>query len=99
MLNGILDAKYADADAILLLENIKVADYHNENRHIGFDVSTAIAILRVNACIHTLYTRWCRILTKCTIFLLFFFYINFIAVGKLSCIMYCNTNSKSRQLQ
>lgn len=43
----ISDALCADADAVLLLENIKYQNYINEDRHIGFDTETTMAILKV----------------------------------------------------
>lgn len=43
----ITDAKVADADAVLLLENTKLLNYINENRQIGFDSEATLAILKV----------------------------------------------------
>lgn len=41
------EQREADSDAILLLANIKMENYVNEDRHIGFDVTTAMFILKV----------------------------------------------------
>ncbi|XP_055309442.1 uncharacterized protein LOC129573174 [Sitodiplosis mosellana] len=46
------DASCADADAVLLLENIKFQNYVNEDRHIGFDTETTMAILKTLAQFH-----------------------------------------------
>lgn len=42
-----IDAEFADADAVLLLENTKVLNYVNEDRRNGFDTETTVAILNV----------------------------------------------------
>lgn len=42
-----LDAISADADAVLILENIKLQHFVNEDRYIGFDTPTTLAILKV----------------------------------------------------
>lgn len=41
------EQKEADSDAILLLANIKMENYVNEDRRIGFDEITATFILKV----------------------------------------------------
>lgn len=41
------EQKEADSDAILLLANMKMEHYVNEDRHIGFDELTAMFILKV----------------------------------------------------
>lgn len=43
----ITDVVTADADAILLLENIIFLNYVNENRKIGLDTETTLAVLKV----------------------------------------------------
>lgn len=40
-------ATVADADAVLLLDNIKCMNYFNEDRTIGFDFKTTVAVLKV----------------------------------------------------
>lgn len=44
------DTKYADDDAILLLENIKLSNYDNEDKYIGFNTETTFSILKVRTC-------------------------------------------------
>lgn len=44
---GIAGATFADADAVLLLENLKFLNYRNETRQIGFDLETTLAVLKV----------------------------------------------------
>lgn len=39
---------YADADAVLLLENTKILNYVNVDRQIGFDSEVTRAILKVS---------------------------------------------------
>lgn len=39
-------------DALLILENVKMARYVNEDRRIGFDAETIVAILNVNILFH-----------------------------------------------
>lgn len=41
------DANLADADAILLLENVKIANYNNIDRFVGFDVDETLAVIKV----------------------------------------------------
>lgn len=41
------DAKRADTDAIIMLENIKVLNYDNGNRRVGFDNNEMREILKV----------------------------------------------------
>lgn len=45
--NNMLDASCADVDAVLLLENVKFHHYTNEDRHIGFNTETTLAVLNV----------------------------------------------------
>lgn len=46
-MNAFSEAECADADAALLLENIKYLNFVSEDRHDGFDVNTTLAILKV----------------------------------------------------
>lgn len=41
------EQREADSDAVLLLANIKMENYVNEDRQIGFDATTAMFILKV----------------------------------------------------
>lgn len=41
------EQREADSDAVLLLANIKMENYVNEDRHIGFDATIAMFILKV----------------------------------------------------
>lgn len=43
----LIDAKRADTDAIIMLENIKVLNYDNGNRRVGFDNNEMREILKV----------------------------------------------------
>lgn len=43
----ILDADIADADALLLLENIKVLNYVNGNRFVGFSTNETLEVMKV----------------------------------------------------
>lgn len=40
-------ATVADADAVLLLDNIKCMNYFNEDRSVGFDFKTTLEVLKV----------------------------------------------------
>lgn len=46
-LTHFIDAKQADADAVVLLENIKIMNYKNINGFIGFDTNETKAIIKV----------------------------------------------------
>lgn len=48
--NAILDAKSADADAIVLLENIKKLNYKNVDGSRGFTSDETFAIIKVICC-------------------------------------------------
>lgn len=50
-IDGISDAKSADADAVLLLENTKFQHYVNGDRHVGFNADETLAVLKVFFCI------------------------------------------------
>lgn len=52
----LLDAKCADADAVVLLENTKVLNYINGDRHVGFNVQETVAILKVESNMHSLFS-------------------------------------------
>lgn len=41
------DANLADADAILLLENIKISNYNNIDRLVGFNLEETLAVMKV----------------------------------------------------
>lgn len=43
----ISDAQSADADAVLLLDNIKLQNYANGDKFVGFDVEETMATLKV----------------------------------------------------
>lgn len=45
---NILESEVADADALLLLENIKVEHFENGNRLVGFNTDEAMAVMKVN---------------------------------------------------
>lgn len=47
LIHSITDAKIADADSVVLLENIKLQNYDNENRHDGFNTEVTLAVLKV----------------------------------------------------
>lgn len=42
-----IDAKQADGDALLVLQNVKFLGYENGNRFEGFDKNTTLKILEV----------------------------------------------------
>lgn len=43
----ISDSKSADSDAVLLLENVKSLNFHNIDRHTGFDADETFAVIKV----------------------------------------------------
>lgn len=45
--NWNIDAELADADALLLIENVKPLNYVNGNRFVGFDTNETVAVTKV----------------------------------------------------
>lgn len=69
-----IDAEFADADAVLLLENAKVLNYVNENRRYGFDTETTFAVLNVKVFKAILIVVWIESSIISSVFVFFFLY-------------------------
>lgn len=81
-------AQSADSDAVLLLENVKLQNFNNGEKSIGFDSDEAMATLKVILCIfiHHLNKNLKKNLLK-------------IGIGQVSCIMHCNKTNATRNIQ